>query len=266
MTFYAVGDAATAAGLTTKDDINEVMHDWESRYSSYSNSSIFITTFNVNGRVPALEMIPKWLTFNGDPPDFYAVGLQEMDLSPQAFLMNTSARHFEWQIVTKKSLPTTARYALVKEVRLVGILLMIYRRIDCGIKVNEAATEVEVVPTGFPLLGRMGNKGGVAISLQLNDSCICFVNSHFAAGQEELEKRNQDYREISQIRFPKSNKTLFDHDAIFWLGDMNFRLEVNDTMRSEDLRRLCADENAFRDMIIYDQVNLSVNLIVLSVV
>ncbi|VDN17055.1 unnamed protein product [Gongylonema pulchrum] len=194
MTFYAVGDAATAAGLTTKDDINEVMHDWESRYSSYSNSSIFITTFNVNGRVPALEMIPKWLTFNGDPPDFYAVGLQEMDLSPQAFLMNTSARHFEWQIVTKKSLPTTARYALVKEVRLVGILLMIYRRIDCGIKVNEAATEVEVVPTGFPLLGRMGNKGGVAISLQLNDSCICFVNSHFAAGQEELEKRNQDYR------------------------------------------------------------------------
>lgn len=44
------------------------------RYSSYSTASIFITTFNVNGRVPPPEAIPKWLTFNGNPPDFYVVG------------------------------------------------------------------------------------------------------------------------------------------------------------------------------------------------
>lgn len=42
--------------------------------------------------------------------------------------------------------------------RLVGILLMIYRRIDCKVRVVDAAIDVEIVPTGFPLLGRMGNK------------------------------------------------------------------------------------------------------------
>ncbi|OZC12462.1 hypothetical protein X798_00093 [Onchocerca flexuosa] len=177
-----------------------------------------------------------------------------MDLSPQAFLMNTSTRHSAWQIVIQKSLPASTDYILVQEVRLVGILLMIYRRTDCKVRVEDATTDIEIVPTGFPLLGRMGNKGGVAVSLQINDSSLCFVNSHFAAGQEELEKRNQDYREISQIRFPKTSRSLFDHDIIFWFGDMNFRLETNNNLSNDDFRRLCADENAFRDMIIFDQL------------
>lgn len=46
----------------------------------------------------------------------------------------------------------------VQEVRLVGILLIIYRRIDCKVRIDNAAIDAEVVPTGFPLLGRMGNK------------------------------------------------------------------------------------------------------------
>ncbi|EJW82103.1 hypothetical protein WUBG_06984 [Wuchereria bancrofti] len=254
MTFYTAGNIIPA--LSRRDDVEEVMRDWESRYSTYITTSIFITTFNVNGRMPTREDLPNWLTCEGaSAPDFYVIGLQEMDLSPQAFLMNTSARHSGWQIVIQKSLPTSAGYILVQEARLVGILLMIYRRIDCKVRVENTAIDVEIVPTGFPLLGRMGNKGGVAISLQINDSYLCFVNSHFAAGQEELEKRNQDYREISQVRFPKSNKSLFDHDVIFWFGDMNFRLETNSDLSNDDFRRLCYDENAFRDMIVFDQVS-----------
>ncbi|VDK68497.1 unnamed protein product [Litomosoides sigmodontis] len=253
MTFYTVGNATRA--LSRRDDVEEVMRDWERRYSSYTTTSIFITTFNVNGRMPALEDLSNWLSCGGaSAPDFYVIGLQEMDLSPQAFLINTSARHSGWQTIIQKSLPHSANYILVQEVRLVGILLIIYRRIGCKVRLDNAAIDAEVVPTGFPLLGRMGNKGGVAVSLQINDSYLCFVNSHFAAGQEESEKRNQDYREISQIRFPKSNKSLFDHDVIFWFGDMNFRLETNSDLSNDDFRRLCADENTFRDMIVFDQL------------
>lgn len=39
--------------------------------------------------------------------------LQEMDLSPQAFLINTSARHSGWQAIIQKSLPNSAGYILV---------------------------------------------------------------------------------------------------------------------------------------------------------
>ncbi|MCP9260302.1 Endonuclease/Exonuclease/phosphatase [Dirofilaria immitis] len=38
---------------------------------------------------------------------------------------------------------------------------------------------------------------------------------------------------------------------------MNFRLETDNDLSNDDFRRLCADENAFRDMIIFDQLFFS---------
>lgn len=64
------------------------------------------------------------------------------------------------------------------------------------------------------------------------------------------------FREISQIRFPKTGKTLFDHDAIFWFGDMNYRLDTRNGLSNDDIRRICASEDKFRDMIVFDQVLL----------
>ena len=41
-----------------------------------------------------------------------------------------------------------------------------------------------------------GNKGAIAIRFQLFDSYFCFVNSHLAAGHDELERRNEDFKDI----------------------------------------------------------------------
>lgn len=46
----------------------------------------------------------------------------------------------------------------MQDVRLVGIFLAVYQRANSLIKVREEETDVQVLPTGFPLLGRMGNK------------------------------------------------------------------------------------------------------------
>ena len=54
---------------------------------------------------------------------------------------------------------------------------------------------VQSVKTG--LGGSTGNKGGVAIRLLLHATSICFVCSHFAAGQSGVADRNSDYHDIS---------------------------------------------------------------------
>lgn len=57
------------------------------------------------------------------------------------------------------------------------------------------------VKTG--LGGAAGNKGGVAIRFLLHSTSLAFVCSHFAAGQSQVNERNNDFNEISRkIQFP----------------------------------------------------------------
>lgn len=51
--------------------------------------------------------------------------------------------------------------------------------------------------------GATGNKGGVAIRMLFHTTSICFVCSHFAAGQSQVKERNDDYNEIvRKLSFP----------------------------------------------------------------
>lgn len=60
---------------------------------------------------------------------------------------------------------------------------------------------VDTVKTGMG--GATGNKGGVAIRLLFHTTSICFVCSHFAAGQSQVKERNDDYNEITRrLSFP----------------------------------------------------------------
>lgn len=53
------------------------------------------------------------------------------------------------------------------------------------------------VPTGFG--DKLGNKGGLAISLTLAESKFCFVNAHLSAHQHKTIRRTNEFRRISCI-------------------------------------------------------------------
>ena len=71
------------------------------------------------------------------------------------------------------------------------------------------------------LPGFQGNKGGVAVRLKVHETSLCFVNCHFAAHMDEVEKRNSDYRHCL-FRLAPGNKEISQHEyvstATWWLS------------------------------------------------
>ncbi|XP_014262113.1 inositol polyphosphate 5-phosphatase OCRL-1 isoform X2 [Cimex lectularius] len=202
------------------------MKKFEREYTDYVPLRVFVGTWNVNGQ-PASVSLQEWLSCDVDPPDIYAIGFQELDLSKEAYLFTDSIREENWRLMVEKGLHNGAQYKEVKLVRLVGMMLIVY------VQEQYDVMNVAVDRVGTGIMGKMGNKGGVSVRMEIYNTSMCFVNSHLAAHVEEYERRNQDYNEIcSRTSFTAFTppKAIKDHDQVYWLGDLNYRitgLDVN---------------------------------------
>ncbi|GAB1288892.1 Type II inositol 1,4,5-trisphosphate 5-phosphatase [Apodemus speciosus] len=241
----------------------------EENYTYIQNFRFFVGTYNVNGQSPK-ECLRPWLSHSAQAPDVYCVGFQELDLSKEAFFFHDTPKEEEWFKAVSESLHPDAKYAKckptpqssrgtscpVKLVRLVGIMLLLYVRQEHAAYISEV--EAETVGTG--IMGRMGNKGGVAVRFQLHSTSVCVVNSHLAAHTEECERRNQDYRDIcSRMQFSQVDPslpplTINKHDVILWLGDLNYRIEELDVGKVKKL----VEEKAFQTLYAHDQLKIQV--------
>ena len=91
---------------------------------------------------------------------------------------------------------------------------------------------------------RLGNKGGIGISLSVGRTKILFVNAHLAHGQKGLAKRNEEFHVITSqlarafVPRPQNERpwesdavairALMEHyDGVFWAGDLNYRVALD---------------------------------------
>ncbi|XP_057830580.1 type I inositol polyphosphate 5-phosphatase 4 isoform X1 [Cryptomeria japonica] len=122
-------------------------------------------------------------------------------------------------------------YCLVASKQMVGIFLSIWARTDLGQYIHD----VKVSCVGRGLMGYLGNKGSISISMTLHQTSFCFICTHLTSGQKDGDelRRNSDVMEImKKTRFPglhkfggeNSPETIMDHDRVIWLGDLNYRI------------------------------------------
>lgn len=110
-----------------------------------------------------------------------------------------------------------------------------------------------------------GNKGAVGIRLEYHDTSFCFLTAHLAAGHSNVEERNADYRTIASGLHFQKGKNISSHEYAFvssslnfvwffpsnviWLGDVNYRLDLdNETARAS------VEADAFDALLAADQV------------
>ncbi|EPQ54309.1 hypothetical protein GLOTRDRAFT_111629 [Gloeophyllum trabeum ATCC 11539] len=123
---------------------------------------------------------------------------------------------------------------MVAKERLMGIYLAVYAHRDLRPLVRGSSKST--VTAGL-IGGRVGNKGGVGISLSVDGTTLLFVNAHLAAHGERVHDRLANLAkikselEVDTFLKPEDPRNLaedltdkFDYTFIF--GDLNFRLDI----------------------------------------
>lgn len=247
------------------DPINDyVTMELQRRAGEFSKTStihIYAGTFNLNGRTEGIQSdLSPWLCppLPGNrTPDIAAVGFQEIvELTPQQIMSTDPARRQAWEKAVTRILNENARrkgeedYVILRGGQLVGASLSLFVKKS----VLPQIKNVEGVIKKTGLSGMAGNKGAVAIRLDFNNTSMCFVTAHLAAGFANYEERNRDYKTISHgLRFQR-NRCIEDHDTIIWLGDFNYRIglgydKVRHLIEMGDLAKLYENDQLNLQMV-----------------
>lgn len=171
-----------------------------------------------------------------NPIDIFAIGFEEMvELNAGNIVSASTTNQKLWAAELQKNISRDHKYVLLASEQLVGVCLFVFIRPQHAPFIRDVA--VDTVKTGMG--GATGNKGGVAIRLLFHTTSICFVCSHFAAGQSQVKERNDDYTEISRrLSFPMG-RLLDSHDYVFWCGDFNYRINIP----NEEVKELIKQQN-----------------------
>ncbi|XP_051047810.1 synaptojanin-1 isoform X11 [Phodopus roborovskii] len=225
------------------------------KYSKPKKIRVCVGTWNVNGGkqfrsiafknqtltdwlldAPKLAGIQEFQDKRSKPTDIFAIGFEEMVELNAGNIVNASTTNQKlWAVELQKTLSRDNKYVLLASEQLVGVCLFVFIRPQHAPFIRDVA--VDTVKTGMG--GAAGNKGAVAIRMLVHTTSLCFVCSHFAAGQSQVKERNEDFVEIARkLSFPMG-RMLFSHDYVFWCGDFNYRIDLP----NEEVKELIRQQN-----------------------
>ncbi|KAL1645792.1 hypothetical protein SLS58_003676 [Diplodia intermedia] len=156
------------------------------------------------------------------------------------------------------------RYYLLHTANMVGLFTCVFVRESERMRIRDMnAAEIKLGMGGLH-----GNKGALVVRFTLDDSSICFVNCHLAAGQSQTAHRNNDVATIMETSAlpPQMDlgaradvfvgggdgSMIMDHEICILNGDLNYRIDsmTRDTVirhvREGNLTRLLENDQLLR--------------------
>ncbi|KAJ3571059.1 hypothetical protein NP233_g4003 [Leucocoprinus birnbaumii] len=233
----------------------------------------------VDWLAPTLQ-VSQFLAKERRAPDIVAVGFQELlplhlGLSglSKSVIENRNALILS-QI--EEHAPNKEKYSLIAKVVNVGVALLVYGR-DDGV-----ARKVQDVQTQWTSFGPlyMGNKGAVGVRFRVcetdgdvgetytYDFQASFVNAHLTPFDHKVARRNADYEWIVRsLLFPPiipgdRHSTIYGTSHLFFLGDLNYRLELPKThpqyaiSRLPEFTKALSSEKIREELKEYDQLTI----------
>ncbi|OVA10611.1 Inositol polyphosphate-related phosphatase [Macleaya cordata] len=115
--------------------------------------------------------------------------------------------------------------------QMVGIFISIWVRRSLRSHIHN----LKVSTVGVGVMGYIGNKGSVSVSMSIYQTPFCFICTHLTSGEKDGDelRRNADVQEIHRRTYFHSvsgiglPKTIRDHERIIWFGDLNYRINLS---------------------------------------
>lgn len=258
-------------------DLFDPVNDWvvaelakkRMEFESRAQVKVLVGTYNLNGKSAGANAdLTPWLNAHTHGIDVVVVGFQEIvELSPQQIMSTDPNRRMVWERSVRRCLngyadekadvaTTEDDYVLLRSGQLVGAALLVFVKSSLLSRITNV--EGAIKKTGMS--GIAGNKGAVAIRMEIDSTSVCFVTAHLAAGFGNYDERNRDYTTItSGLRFQR-DRSIEDHEVVIWAGDFNYRIGLS----YEKARALAMDmmqggqraDNAAGKLYENDQLNI----------
>ncbi|CAN1268083.1 Type IV inositol polyphosphate 5-phosphatase 3, partial [Linum perenne] len=251
-----------------------------------------VATWNVGGKIPPDDLdIDDWVD-TLEPADIYVLGLQEIVPlnAVNIFGAEDNRPVTKWENIIRDTLnrirPLRSKvkcysdpaspskfnpsdeqidlesllnhkrrssYVRIVSKQMVGIFVTVWIRRS----LRKHIQNVKVSTVGVGVMGYIGNKGSISVSMSVYQTPFCFVCCHLTSGEKDGDelKRNSDVYEIHRrthfhsaagVGLPKGIK---EHERIIWLGDLNYRINLS----YERTRELIAKKE-WSNLAQYDQL------------
>ena len=187
---------------------------------------------------------------NNQAPDVIVIGLEEiveLDFYNILTITTNEDSVFDWTNNIISTLNDIYPYTYKKScvIHLVGIYCICFTKTKLKEKINVINTNV--IKTG--LLGTLGNKGYVTLSLKYMNNILSFAVAHLEAGKNNNQERIDTLKQILDTSINNYSDFKF-RNSDYWiiLGDLNFRIETSFEIAFTKIRN-----KEYKDLIRYDQ-------------